>query len=194
VTLVTFRKSEVAKRSSRLYRTLGELRRRHVIRVVGAYAVCTWLTLQVVAIIFPALMVPDWVLTVLVVLGLAGLPVVAILTWVYDITPAGVVRTIPADAPPDERFPIPAHWNWRWLDYIVIVALLTILAYMLINRESEDMSPARSIAVLPFSDLSDDGDHSYFSDGLAEALIDSLASVPGLRVMSRTSSFSFVMT
>ncbi len=181
----------MAKKSSRLYRTLGELRRRHVIRVVGAYAVCAWLTLQVAAIIFPALMVPDWVLTVLVVLGLAGLPVVAILTWVYDITPAGVVRTIPADAPSDERFPIPAHWNWRWLDYLVIVALLAILAFVLIDREADEIDPGQSIAVLPFSDLSDDGDHSYFSDGLAEALIDSLASVPGLRVISRTSSFSF---
>ena len=191
MTHITFKVTAVVGRRSRLYQTLGELRRRHVIRVVGAYAVCAWLTVEVASVVLPALMVPDWVLTVLVVLGLVGLPVVAVLTWVYDITPAGVVRTIPADAAPDERFPVPAHWNWRWLDYIVIAALLIILAFLLISRQSDFDDSARSIAVLPFSDLSDDGGNAWFSDGLAEALIDSLASLRGLKVVSRTSSFVF---
>jgi adenylate cyclase len=179
------------RRASRLYHTLGALRRRHVIRVAGAYAVCAWLTVQAAAIILPPLQVPEWVLTVLVVLALLGLPVVAILTWVYDITPEGVVRTLPRDAEPDQHFPIPRHWNWRWLDYLVIAALLVILAWLWLDRLEEEAPVSRSIAVLPFADLGEDADHSHFSEGLAESLIDSLATVPGLRVMSRTSSFSF---
>ncbi len=175
-------------RLSRLHYVLHELRRRHVIRVVGAYVFCVWVVLQVCAIVFPPLMVPAWVLTVLVVLAIIGLPLTSVLTWMYDITPRGVVRTRPL--PHHEVEPL--HVNWHFVDLVVIAALLSVLAFVILKPEPSAFSqPGRSIAVLPFSDLSVDQDNAYFSDGLSEVLIDSLGRIGGLRVMSRTSSFVF---
>lgn len=175
-------------RLSRLHHVLHELKRRHVIRVVGAYVFCVWVILQVCAIVFPALMVPGWVLTVLVVLASIGLPLIGVLTWMYDITPRGVVRTRPLSRHELE----PLHVNWHYVDLVIIAALLSVLAFVLIEPEdSATPQPGRSIAVVPFTDLSVEQDNAYFSDGLSEVLIDSLGRIGGLRVMSRTSSFAF---
>lgn len=175
-------------RLSRLHHVLHELRRRHVVRVVGAYVFCVWVILQVGAIVFPPLMVPAWVLTVMVVLSIVGLPLVAVLTWMYDITPRGVVRTRPLAH--HELAPI--RLNWHYVDLVIIAALLSVLAFVLMRSGEVVVNhPARSIAVLPFSDLSVDQDNQYFSDGLAEVLIDSLGRIGELRVLSRTSSFAF---
>jgi adenylate cyclase len=175
-------------RLSRLHYVLHELKRRHVIRVVGAYVFCVWVILQVGAIVFPPLLVPGWVLTVMVVLSIIGLPLVAVLTWMYDITPRGVVRTrpIPHHEPPS------LHLNWHYVDLVIIAALLSVLSFLLLRPEGNSVpEPGRSIAVLPFTDLSANRDSQYFSDGLAEVLIDSLGRIGELRVMSRTSTFAF---
>lgn len=173
---------------SRLHRTFAELRRRHVVRVTGAYAILAWGTLQVLDIILPALQVPDWVLTLFVVLAVIGLPIVATVTWIYDITPEGVVRTDRVDDGTVEQI----HWNWRWLDYAIIVLLAAILAYVLVrDGGGAPHAPGKSIAVLPFADLSTEGNHRYFCDGMSEALIDSLGRIPELTVASRTSSFAY---
>lgn len=175
------------KRPLPLLRTVAELRRRHVFRVVAAYAICAWIILQVADVVFPPLMVPGWVHTVLVLLAIAGLPAVAFLTWVYDISPEGVVRT--GSIPQEEREAL--RWNWRWIDYAIIVALVGILVFVLVRDGPGEFEPDHSIAVLPFTDLSPEGDNRYFSDGMSEALIDSLVRIPELHVASRTSSFSF---
>jgi adenylate cyclase len=175
-------------RLSRLHYILHELRRRHVFRVVGAYVFCVWVILQVGAIVFPPLLVPAWVLTVLVVLSIVGLPLVAVLTWMYDITPRGVVRTSPLP----HHEPALVKVNWHYVDLVIIAALLSVLAFVLMRSDPVRVDhPVRSIAVLPFADLSIDQDNQYFSDGLAEVLIDSLGRIGDLRVMSRTSSFTF---
>lgn len=172
---------------SRLHYVLHELRRRHVIRVLGAYVFCGWVILQVAAIVFPPLLVPDWVLTVLVVLTIVGLPLVAVLTWTYDITPRGVVRTRPLPNSEVESLRI----NWHYVDLVIIAALLSVLVFVLMKTDEPTTDlPGRSIAVIPFNDLSEHQGNAYFSDGLSEALIDSLARIHGLRVMSRTSSFA----
>ena len=175
-------------RLSRLHYVLHELRRRHVIRVVGAYVFCVWVVLQVGAIVFPPLLVPGWVLTVMVVLSIIGLPLVAVLTWMYDITPRGVVRTRPLP----HHEPAALHLNWHYVDLVIIAALLSALSFLLLRPEGDPAQEStRSIAVLPFTDLSINQDSQYFSDGLAEVLIDSLGRIGELRVMSRTSSFAF---
>lgn len=166
---------------------LAELRRRHVFRVAGAYMICAWITLQIADVVFPPLMVPSWVMTVLVVLAVIGLPLVIMLSWVFDITPEGVVRTEPADEITHDDF----HWNPRWIDYLIIAVLLAILTFVLAQDRSENPPLDQSIAVLPFADLSTEGDQRYFTDGMSEALIDSLSRLPELKVASRTSSFAY---
>ncbi|MDT8449244.1 MAG: tetratricopeptide repeat protein [Wenzhouxiangellaceae bacterium] len=178
----------MGEQQSRLHRTFVELRRRHVVRVTGAYAILAWGALEVLDIVLPALQVPHWVLTLLVVLAGIGLPIVAAVTWIYDITPAGVVRTDQKEGESSEHL----HWSWRWVDYLIIVILASILVFVLVRDDSgTGTAPGKSIAVLPFSDLSPEQDTRYFSDGMAEAILDQLGRVPGLQVIARTSSFSF---
>ncbi len=176
---------------SRLSRTLAELRRRHVFRVLGAYAVVAWGVLQVADIILPALMVPPWVITLLVVMVIAGFPLTALLAWLYDITAEGVVRT--PDIGQDNAIPALWAWKWRWVDFAIIFALVVILVFLLADKlgVSPQGKPERSIAVLPFADLSPEQDTRYFCDGMAEAILDALAPLSGLQVAARTSSFAF---
>lgn len=182
----------MSKRLARLHRMLRELRRRHVYRMAGGYTVVAWVILQVADVLLPAFMVPDWVMSALVVMAMLGLPVVVVLTWIYDLTPQGIQRTSPDGATAASSW----SWNWRWIDYLIIGVLATILLVVLAREDSP--GPAEgieartaSVAVLPFADLSPQGDHRYFSDGLSEALMDGLANIPGLQVAARTSSFTF---
>jgi TolB-like protein/tetratricopeptide (TPR) repeat protein len=173
---------------SRINRALGELRRRQVYRLAGIYVIGGWLILQVADVLLEIIDAPDGSLRMIALVLVLGFPLALVLAWVYDITPAGVVRTPRAE----EAAPEPLHWNWRWLDYAIIVALLAILGFVLVRDvDIPDPGAASSIAVLPFADLSPAGDNRHFSDGLTEALMDSLARVPGLQVASRTSSFAF---
>ncbi|MFU8832711.1 MAG: tetratricopeptide repeat protein [Wenzhouxiangella sp.] len=176
---------------SRLSRILGELRRRHVYRVMGAYAIAAWFTVAAADVVLPALLVPFWVNSIVVFLAIVGLPITAVLAWMYDITPQGVVRTPPLSRGTNDSGAL--HWNWRWLDYLIIAGLLAILTFVLAGNSGDRQQPPpeRSVAVLPFNDLSPDRNAGYFCDGMAEAILDSLARVPGLQVVSRTSSFAF---
>src|SRR6056297_3985817 len=178
---------------SRIARTLGELRRRHVFRVVGVYAIAAWGLLQVADIVLPALLFPPWVMTVLVVVVIAGFPLTAVLAWIYDITPEGVVRTPDSEPASAVDAPVSLRWNWRWVDYLIIVTLAAILVFVLVRGPDGALrgQPERSIAVLPFADLSPEQDTGYFCDGMAEAILDALAPLSGLQVAARTSSFSF---
>lgn len=183
----------MATHRSRLARTLGELRRRHVFRVVGIYAIAAWGVLQVADIVIPALLIPPWVMTLLVVVVVAGFPVTALLAWIYDITPEGVIRTPDRSEGDPAEFDAGAMRDWRWVDFAIIAVLLAVLAFVLL-RGSDIMGPTqpeRSIAVLPFTDLSPQQDTGYFCDGMAEAILDALAPLSGLQVAARTSSFAF---
>jgi len=177
----------MSDRMSRFDRALGELKRRHVLRVLGAYAVTVWAVLQVADIVLPALMAPGWIMTVLVAATVIGAPVTAVLAWIYDLTPKGVQKTefLSSDLPP-----VPPMGG-RTVDYFIIAGLLLILAFVLLKPGPEDARIGTSIAVLPFSNLSADQDNRYLGDGVAEAIMDQLARIPGIQVSARTSSFSF---
>lgn len=168
-------------------RTLAEIRRRRVLRAIGAYAVVLWFVLQVSDVVLPALGAPAWAMTLLVMIGILGIPVTIAASWVYDLTAEGIQRTRPLS---DAEVTITSP-NYRWVDYVVIAALLIVLVLVLNQRPDSIRSPAATIAVLPFSDLSSDQAHRYLGDGIAEAIMDRLAHIPGLRVSARTSSFSF---
>ena len=182
------------KQGGWLSHTVWELRRRHVYRAVGAYAISAWFVVQIADVVLPALFAPDWVISVLVVLAILGLPAAAVLAWAYDITPQGVVRTEPsADQAPYDR--VQFNWTGRWVDYVIICGLVGIVIWMLLGKDSPSTTPSTrlgtSIAVLPFSDLSPQNDSAYFSDGMAEAIMDNLARIPMLQVTARTSSFAY---
>jgi adenylate cyclase len=149
----------------------SELRRRHVLRALGAYVVGAWLLLQVADVTLAPLGVAPWVQKALIIAVVAGLVPAAILAWVYDFTRKGIVRT-PDSVPGLDGSGAPP-------------------AMLAGDPTPAPMSSIASIAVLPFTDLSPDRNHDWFCDGLAEEIIDSLCCVRGLRVSSRSASFRF---
>ncbi len=170
-----------------------ELKRRNVTRVAGAYAVVGWLVAQVAVTLEESLELPGWFDATVVLLLLIGFPVALVLSWAFDLTPEGVKRT--PDAVSEAELPRAGA-----ADVAVVVALVAVVGlvgYQLLSfirgDQPSENAPIEtaSIAVLPFSDMSDTGDQEYFSEGLSEEILNVLAKVDGMKVASRTSSFSF---
>jgi adenylate cyclase len=139
----------------------SELKRRRVYSVAVTYAVVGWLLIQVVTQVFPPFEIPNWAERVVIVAILLGFPIALVLAWIFDITRHGIVRTSDAESAVRTQVTEPPS------------------------------AMEKSIAVLPFNDLSPAKDHDYFSDGIAEELLGALAKVDGLRVAARRSSFWF---
>ena len=189
-----------------------ELKRRNVIRVGVAYLAATWLLTEVSSTIFPLFGVPDWgTRFVVIVLALGFIPTL-IFSWAYELTPEGLKKEKNV-----VREGSITHLTARRLDSITIAVVFLALAVFVTDRfwlspgatgrsvanqvaesgqsstvDSEESEyPRGSIAVLPFVNMSDDESNEYFSDGISEELLNLLASIPELRVIARTSSFSF---
>ncbi|MCK7592719.1 tetratricopeptide repeat protein [Pseudomarimonas salicorniae] len=186
---------------------LAELRRRNVIRVAGLYVVTAWLLIQIAETLLPIFATPDWVLRVLVVgLALGFIPVL-VFSWIYELTPEGLKRD--SEIPRGDR--TAGHATTRKLDIATLAIALLAITLLLIDwtrspaapsadvrtRTTEADAPpasgisAASIAVLPFADLSPEGDQAYFAEGISEEILNVLVSAKGLSVASRTSSFQF---
>src|SRR5437868_7299853 len=139
----------------------AELKRRKVYRVAAAYAVASWLLIQIATQVFPFFEIPNWAVRLVVLVLCLGFPIAVILAWVFDITPQGIRRT-------DE-----------------------------ISAEQKSISvgktqiPRKSIAVLPFENLSNDKENEYFAAGVHDDVLSSLAKVADLKVISRTSVQQF---
>ena len=173
----------------------AELKRRNVVRAGGLYLVGAWLAVQVADTLFPVFDLPAWALrAVVVVLAIGLVPALAV-AWLFELTPEGL-RADAGAGPP--RAPQSA----RRMNRLVGVLLVIALSYFAVDRfvlrtlpepvATTPMAAAdHSIAVLPFADMSQTGDQAYLSDGLAEELLNQLSQVPQLRVIARTSSFSF---
>jgi len=172
-------------------RLFSELRRRNVFRVASGYAVFGWLLIEIADTIFPYLSLPDWTITLVIVLLLAGLPLVLLLAWVFDLTPQGLVRTDAVGADLSQQV-----IRGRELDFIIIIVLLLLLGLLLWDKFNPQRSPfsamaaTPSIAILPFADLSEQSDQGYFADGLSEEILNLLAHIDALQVTARTSSFA----
>jgi len=190
---------------------IQELKRRNVIRVAIAYAVSAWLLIQVSATTFPMLRLPDWTATFVMVLLLIGFPMALILAWAFEITPEGI--KLEKHVVRDESI---THLTGRNIDYVIIAMLVVSLGYFGYDkfilepdrnaaeieaavqtaREQvasavEKQESSKTIAVLPFVNMSDDASNEYFSDGISEEILNLLAQVPNLAVTSRSSAFSF---
>ena len=166
-----------------------ELKRRNVFKVASVYLVTCWIILQIVAVISPALHLPTLFSTITTVILAIAFPLVCIFAWAFELTPQGLKRTHEVDINESIR-----EQTGSKINYILAAALALALAFIFYQNwfvSSADDSLERSIAVLPFEDMSRDNSQGYFGDGIAEEILNSLARLNQLVVISRTSSFNF---
>lgn len=166
----------------------SELKRRNVYKVAAAYAVVGWLLIQIATQVFPFFEIPNWGVRFIVLLIVAGFPIALIIAWAFELTPQGLQRTENADRthlrPPRGR---------TWIYVVISAAALSISLFFLgrytaRNENQLSSTPARSIAILPFENLSRDPDNAYFTEGIKDEILTRLAKVAELKVISRTST------
>jgi adenylate cyclase len=185
---------------------IAELRRRHVFEVGGAYVVIAWLVVQAASIAFPAFEAPPWVLRVFILILMLGFPIALVMAWAFEATPEGL-RLEPAPLG-NKRMALIASGlaclalAWYFVGQPAVresieaakgsnAATGPAAAGKAASAPSPAAAPRKSIAVLPFVNMSADKDNEYFSDGISEELLNVLVRVPGLGVASRTSSFAY---
>jgi TolB-like protein/Flp pilus assembly protein TadD len=167
----------------------SELRRRNVYKVAVAYAVVAWLLIQVATQVFPFFEVPNWAVRLVVLLIIIGFPIALVIAWAFELTPEGLKRTEVADAAPPPR-----SRSHAWI-YVVLIAGALSVGLFFLGRftvstkqsVSAEVS-SKSIAVLPFDNLSRDPDNAYFASGIQDEIITRLAKIADLKVISRTST------
>ena len=189
----------------------NELKRRNVFKVAAAYVIVGWLIMQAGEVMAPALNLPDWVNSLLAFFLILGFPLAMFFAWAYEMTPEGLKKEKDVD-----RSQSMTQLTGQKLNSLIIGILVLALGYFAIDKfildpgrdaaeiataiESskeqtaeavEPSEPDRSIAVLPFVNMSSDSEQEYFSDGISEEVLNLLAKIPELRVAARTSSFSF---
>ena len=163
---------------------VSELRRRNVLRMAVLYAVAAWLILQVADVLVDLAKLPDWIGTTTLWLLAIGFPIALVFSWFYEITPEGI--SLEKDIDPEGSI---THVTGRRLEFIVISMLCAAVILFAYDKWWMGPPPERSVAVLPFVNMSADEDSAYFSDGLADTVLHMLAQVPDLHVPARTSSF-----
>jgi len=169
----------------------GELKRRNVFKVGAAYVIVAWLTVQAANTFFPLLGFPRWTVPLVAVLAIPGFPLALLFARTFESTPEGIKKT--EHVPPEEIIP---HVTGRKLDYVLGGLLIIAAAYILVDnlylhRRVVKAETAKTIAVLPFADLSPEKNQVFFVDGLSGEILNCLAQIPELRVIEKTSSFSF---
>ncbi len=197
----------------RLRRLVRELRRRRVFRVAVVYAGTAFIVLQVFSIALPALHLPEWTMTFVVVLLLIGAPIALVLAWAFEVTPEGMVRVSPHDPPAAPR---PAHGGKPFTGDAAILTMLLVIAGLLVypylwssgpdtaaegsgelTADSSDalfLPEAPSVAVLPFTYLAAEDSADYFSLGMTDELLTRLSQIEGLPVIARTSVMQYQKT
>ena len=187
----------------------SELKRRNVVRVGFAYAVVGWLVFQIGEVLFPTFGAPEWIFKSLILIIALGFPFALLFAWAFELTPQGIKKTAEVDA---DVSITPS--TGKKLNVVTIVALVAALGYFIWERQSYDQLPEsvaganpaeytapgqstsrapgkRTIAVLPFVNMSSDKEQEWFADGLTEEILNSLARTPDLLVAARTSSFAY---
>jgi TolB-like protein/Tfp pilus assembly protein PilF len=167
----------------------AELKRRNVYKVAIAYAVVAWLLMQVATQVFPFLEIPNWAIRLVIMLIVIGFPIALVVAWAFELTPEGIKRTEDVDLSKSVR-----RKTGRKLDFFIIAVLLLVIGILLFQRFHPKVSPAvssspgKSVAVLPFENLSEDKANAYFADGIQEEILTRLAKIADLKVISRTST------
>jgi len=167
-----------------------ELKRRNVYRAAVAYGVVAWFLTQLTTQVFPFFEIPNSAVRFVVIALAAGFPIAMLLSWVYEFTPEGVVRTEdlnPVQAKSVQRV------TGRILDFIIIGALLLVIAMLVVGRlpfyrQTGESISQKSIAVLPFENLSEDKSNAYFAEGIQDEILTRLSKIADLNVISGTST------
>jgi TolB-like protein len=183
---------------------IAELKRRNVFRVGVAYGIVAWLLVEVASVVLPTFGAPEWVMKVVTFLVLLGFPPALVLAWAFELTPEGIKLETAVDS--TESVTRKARSK---LDFAIVGLLALAVTYFAIDKFELERDPEhaevateqvvaaepeereKSIAVLPFVNMSPDPDNEFFSDGISEELLNTLARIPDLKVAARTSSFQF---
>ena len=171
-----------------------ELKRRNVYKVAVAYAIVGWLSIQIATQVFPFLEIPNWVVRLVIVAVAIGFPIALVIAWAFELTPEGLKRTEDVQAS-GERVPK----KHAWIVVVIVGAVLSVGVFFFgrysaqAPRQSEAATgiPQKSIAVLPFENLSDDKGAAYFAEGIQDEILTKLASIADLKVISRTSTAKY---
>jgi TolB-like protein len=174
----------------------AELKRRNVYKVAVAYAVASWLLIQIATQVFPFFEIPNWAVRLVVLLLIAGFPVALVFSWAFEITPEGIKRE--SEIEPDKS--ITHHTGRKVVALTIALAVIAagVFAFQLFRARSTTSSaniagpanpiPDKSIAVLPFDNLSDDKSNAYFAEGIQDEILTRLSKISALKVISRTST------
>src|SRR5438128_3440819 len=170
-------------------RFFAELKRRNVYRAAVLYGMGAWLLAQIATQIFPFFNVPNSAVRFVIIALILGFPIAMVLSWLFELTPQGIVRTEEVDPATQRGF-------GRKIDFAIIGVLLLVIVMLVYERlpfraESGEAIPEKSIAVLPFANFSDDKENAFFADGIQDDILTSLAQIGGLRVISRSSVIQF---
>jgi TolB-like protein/Flp pilus assembly protein TadD len=186
----------------------SELKRRNVYKVAVAYAVVAWLTIQAASIFLPAFNAPQWAMQIVILILVIGFPIALVFSWAFEITPEGIKRESEVTA--DQS--ITHHTGRKIVALTIVLAVIAagLLIFQLVRSKASHLeggAPAtpdagglagarpsiaeKSIAVLPFENLSDDKSNAYFSEGVQDEILTRLAKIAELKVISRTSTQRF---
>src|SRR6059058_934192 len=167
----------------------AELKRRNVYKVAIAYGVVAWLLIQVATQVFPFFEIPNWSIRLIVLIIVVGFPVALVIAWAFELTPEGLKRTEIADT-------LPTRSRKRAWIYVVVIASVLSIGLFLLGRYTAQRTssaengrpggsslPPKSIAVLPFDNLSRDPDNAYFAEGIQDEILTRLAKIADLKVI-----------
>src|SRR5438270_6448479 len=171
----------------------AEVKRRNVYKVAIAYGALAWLLTEIATQVFPFFEIPNWVVRLVVLVVIAGFPIAVVVAWAFELTPEGLKRTEIADA----EYPLGRSPKRAWIYIVIIAGAISVGVFFLgryTARRAEGGGPGasslpeKSIAVLPFDNLSRDPDNAYFAEGVQDEILTRLAKVADLKVISRTST------
>lgn len=179
-----------------------ELKRRNVYKVAVAYAVVSWLLIQIATQVFPFFDIPNWAVRLVVLLLILGFPVALVLAWAFEITPEGIKRA--DEVAPNQSITRRTGRKLIGITLALAVVAAGMLAIQLLRPRllhasasvptplpASALIPEKSIAVLPFENLSDNKQNAYFADGVQDEILTDLAKVADLKVISRTSVMQY---
>ena len=174
---------------------VSELRRRNVFRVAAAYAVVAWLVIQIASIVLPAFQAPNWIMQVSLGLVAIGFPIVIVVAWAFELTPEGLKREENVD-----RAQSITQQTGRMLDFVIIAVLSIAVVFFAVDKfvwldegpvQAGSVDLRRSVAVLPFENMSGDDTNNPFTIGIHDDLLTHLSKISSIKTISRTSVLQY---